>query len=72
MTARLTLSEILAVQEARIDRLSLMLESALEALTERRTASETVTLKRIGTGPEKITTAEVATWIVDRRSRGCR
>jgi hypothetical protein len=52
-----TLSEITLAQEALIerqraqaDRLEAMLAAALEALTERRTPTESVTIKRTGTG----------------------
>src|ERR1700757_2797693 len=63
---RLSMSDVIQAQEARIDSLTLMVErltamhgEALAALTDRRQAAETVVLKRIGTG-DKPTAVEVA------------
>jgi hypothetical protein len=74
MSGRLSLSDIVAAQEARIDSLTLLVEKltamhadALAALTERRakpTASESVTIKRAGVG-DKPTTIDVSAVVQD-------
>lgn len=72
--SRLSLSDVVQAQEARIDSLTLLVEKlvgmhaeTLAALTERRTAptaSESVTIKRAGIG-DKPTTIDVSAVVQD-------
>jgi hypothetical protein len=72
--SRLSLSDVVQAQEARIDSLTKLLEAltamhaeTLAALTERRsapTASESVTIKRAGIG-DKPTTIDVSAVVQD-------
>lgn len=47
---RLSLSDVLEIQARQIDRYEAILQQTLEALTERRQHTESVTVKRTGTG----------------------
>lgn len=60
--SRLSLSDVLEIQARQIDRYEAILQQVLEALTERRERekSETVTVKRTGTG-QNPTAVEVTT-----------
>jgi hypothetical protein len=58
--SRLSLSDVLEIQARQIDRYEAILQQVLEALTERRQSTESVTVKRTSTG-QNPTAVEVNT-----------